>query len=271
MKVRNSILLGGLSIALLTAFTWINSGEKEKPAKDEYKVIKVNGKILLSKSGKNLTTGDIFSPETQLKFVTPQSRAAVISKLKGRFVLKPDSDNSGTNLLPAMNNIASRSGAILNQIDLQNHFNDNYLIIDQVKVKIGGETFPMNDKNFFYLQYEHDGETIRKKLDAEDGHMIIDKNELFKIDGKPIDTKNGETMALYYRKSEEKTSVKINTFSPVFPNKEELKVEIQVILDEYADKDNETKKEEITAYLNEFYGKPNKENLDRYLKEEFGL
>lgn len=269
MNFRNSLLLGSLATLMLTAFTLYN-GKGEKPAKDEYKVIKVNGQIVLSKTGKNLTTGDIFSPDNKLKFVTPQSRAAVISKVKGRFVLKPN-NSSGTNLLPAMNNIASRSGAILNLIDLKNHFNNNYLIIDEVKVQIGGDAFPMNDNNFFYLQYMYDGETIRKKLDSEGDHLVIDKSELFKVDGQPIPVKYSTEMTLYYRKSAEKTSVKINTFTPVFPDEEELKAEIQVIMDEYSDKEVKTKKEEITAYLNEFYGKPNKENLDEFMKKHFSI
>ena len=271
MKIKSIIGLSVMAVAFLTAFTWMNDDATKEPVKDEYKVIKVNGKIVMSKSGKNLSTGDIFEPETKLKFVTPQSRAAVISKVKGRFVLKPDNNKSGTNLLPAMNNIASRSGAILNLIDLKNHFKDNYLIIDQVKVSVGQDAFPMDDNNFFYLQYQHDGETIRKKLDAEDNHLIIDKSELFKIDGNPIEPKNEETMALYYRKSAEKTSTKINTFTPVFPNLDELKVEVQVIIDEYSGKDNDKIKDEVTAYLNEFYGKPNKENLESWLKKEFDI
>lgn len=46
-------------------------------------------------------------------------------------------------------------------------------------------------------------------------------------------------MTLYYRKGD--GSEKINTFTPVFPELEELKDEVQIILDEFSDKDDAQK------------------------------
>ena len=40
---------------------------------------------------------------------------------------------------------------------------------------------------------------------------------------------------------------------------------------DYPDADAETKNKEVLAYLTEFYGKPNKENVAEWLKAEFGI
>ena len=58
---------------------------------DNYRVIKVNGRILYIRNGKDMLTGDIFSPKERLNFKTDDSRAAVISKIAGRKILSPKS------------------------------------------------------------------------------------------------------------------------------------------------------------------------------------
>ena len=154
-------------------------------------------------------------------------------------------------------------------IDLQSHFSGDYLILDEVVLELGKENFPMDESHFFYLSYEFNGEKIRKKLEySESNQLIIAKDEIFKIDGEPIAVQNRE-MALYYREGE--TSTKVSEFKPVFPNLQELKDEVEIIIDEFADKDAEVKVQEIMAYLTEFYGKPQKENLNKWLDKNFSL
>ena len=46
---------------------------------------------------------------------------------------------------------------------------------------------------------------------------------------------------------------------------------IKRILDEYSEKGTSIQVEEVTSYLNEFYGKPNKENLKKWLTKEFEI
>lgn len=105
-------------------------------------------------------------------------------------------------------------------------------------------------------------------MSYENNKLIIDKDEIFKIDGQAIPY-DELAMTLYYRQGS--SPVKISEFKPVFPNLDELKSEITIIRDEFADKSNEVQIQEITAYLAEFYGKPQKENLAIWLQAEFGL
>ncbi|MFT5820696.1 MAG: hypothetical protein ACI8ZM_001941 [Crocinitomix sp.] len=259
-------------VALIFLGTMLSTmGEKESKklaGTDKYKVIRVDGRIIFQRTDSEMKKGDIFLSGTALSFKTPQARAAVISSIKGRFVISP-SEKGQTKILPAANNISSRSGALINMIDLQNHFSGDYLVLDEIQLEIGEENFPMDGENFFYMSFTYKGEKIRKKLKSNEGNLLlIEKEDLYKIDGEsiPVETMN---MSLYYRQGDKST--KISEFKPVFPDLIELKEEIQIIREEFADKESDTQIQEITAYLGEFYGKPQKENLNGWLKQEFGL
>lgn len=263
-------VIGVLFGAILMTLTFLSLNfktEKKSVLADKYKVIKVNGQILFQQTKSEMKSGDFFVSGTPLSFATQQSRAAVVSKVKGRFVISPSSKGQ-VKILPAANNVSSRAGALINLIDIKNHFSGDYLIIGKMELEIGEQAFPQNESSFFYLTYEYKDELIRKKLAANGNKLILDKKEIFKVDGETIPVEKYE-MTLFYR--EGKSSKTISTFSPVFPNQSELKIEVQIILDEFSDKENSVKIEEVTGYLNEFYGKPQKDNLAIWLKEEFDL
>ena len=254
MKVLKSSVVAILSILFLSA----------DAAVDEYKVIKVMGEIIYKNSGNPMKTGDVFKASIPLKFKTEKSRAAVISKNKGRFVLAPPSKSKTTNLVPAVNTISSRSGAIVNALDIRKHFEGEYLIIDQVAIPVSPETYPQNDHHFFFMSYEYNGEKIMKKLDGENGKLIIDREELFTIDGTKVEPFNTQ-MNLYYRDAKVKDNTQVATFEGVFPSEELLKKEVSVILEEYEDFDENEKFEQVKGYLTEFYGKPFDPSLKDWL------
>lgn len=229
---------------------------------DDYRVIKVNGHIFYVSKGSEMAQGDVFSPKEQLKFKTDDSKAAVISKVHGRKILSPkNGKTSKATLLPPMNNISSRSGGLNNLIDLKNHFDGNYLVLERSELKISDESFPMNDKAFFFLSYSYNGETINKKLSHDGDKLILSKEEIFKIDGKAIDVDELEKVELAYLSDKSKTP--INTFKLVSPNTETILPEIQIINEEISD--DSKRVEEITSYLNEYYGKANKANLSEWI------
>ncbi len=266
MKTVKLLLVSGVMVAGLLSLNH-KANDKKFDVTDKFKVIKVNGKIIFQKTKTEMHTGDYFVKGTPVNFATQQSRAAIINKTKGRFVLKP-ATNGKVKILPAANNVSSRAGALINLIDVQNHFSGNYLVIGKMELELSGEAFPQDESNFFYLTYEYNGELIRKKLNHNGNKIILDKEAIFKVDGKAIPVEKKE-MTLYYRQG--KTSKKINTFTPVFPELSDLKTEVEIILDEYEDKDKAGKIEEVTAYLNEFYGKPQKDNLNAWLDTEFEI
>lgn len=232
---------------------------------NEYKVITVQGRIIFQQTGKDMERGDLYVTGTPLDFTTATARAAIVNDVNGRYVLS--SSKGKLKVLPAANNVSSRSGALLNLVDLKNHFTDRYLIIGTSKIQISSESFPLNDSTFFYLTYEHNGERINKKLSYEEDRLILDPAEIYSIDKKPIPVTEKQ-MTLYYRGDK---TYKISTFTPVFTESNLLKEEVSIILETFKDADNSKKVSEVTAYLNEFYGNPAKENLAIWLKSEFGI
>jgi hypothetical protein len=242
------------------------SFEFEKKA--NYKVIKVKGHIQFVRTGADMKMGDVYVAGTSLNFVTTSSRAAVVNK-SVRFVIQSNSKGK-VKVLPATSNVTSRAGALINLIDLQNHFSGKYLMFDNEKLQIGKEAFPMDDTHFFYVKYMYNNESIAKRLEFENNYLKINKESLFKVDGKSIKIEEKE-MTLYYRDDVEKRSFKINTFTPVFPDLNVLKTEVEMLLSESEKLTSDQKLAQVTSYLNEFYGKPQKDNLINWLDKEFDL
>jgi hypothetical protein len=241
----------------------------EVEKKTEFKVIKVNGQILFVKTGTNLKIGDDFTYGTPLKFISNYSKAAIVNPKIGRYILQPTSKGK-VKILPATTNVTSRSGALINLIDLKNHFKGRYLILGGEKLQIGKEAYPMDENHFFYLKFKMGDEFIAKKLNHENNKLILNKESIFSIDGKSIPATEKE-MSIYYRDESKKKSYKINTFTPVFPDLAILSKEVTVLLDNSNFKTSSRKIDEITTFVNEFYGTPQKDNLLNWIEKEFGL
>ena len=263
-------MLKSISLAVLVVFCFSLEGFDEAiklQTSDQYKVIKVDGQIIFQKTKTPMKQGDVFVDGTPLEFGTPQSRAAVISSVKGRFVISASNDGK-TNVLPATNNVSSRAGAITNIVALKQQFSGRVLILGEMRLKLVGESLIMNDSCFFYLSYLHNDEQIDKKLGYESQYLILNKDEIFKIDGQPIEVSEKE-MTMYYRKGSRTDRVGI--FTPVFPDLESLKMEVEILLSECFDKSDSDKKSEVKSYLNQFYAKPESDNVSNWLKTEISL
>ena len=141
---------------------------------------------------------------------------------------------------------------------------------DQI-AKPSREVYPMDKVNFIYLQYELNGESIPKKLDFHDDVLELTAKEIYTVDGKSLPIPEKTKIAIYYRNSSIKKSTKISEFNLISPDSENLKVELEVIIGELKAKDAETRSNEIAAYLYEFYGKPQKENLKDWLNKNMSL
>ena len=240
MKIGLSII--AIVILIFGTLSWYGtSGAKKLSDSDKFNVINVQGRIVVEKSGEDMKRGDVYVTGTQLSFITNKSRAAIVNKSKGRYVLT-GSVKGKVKVLPAANNISSRGGALLNIVDLKKHFSDRYLILKQSEVQIGKASFPMDKDQFFYLSYLHEGERIAKKLRYEDDYLIFDKEEIFKIDGVSIPYEE-KKMTLYYRK--EGKGMKINTFTPVFADNDELVEEVKMLIESFEGEPNEQMRKEI--------------------------
>jgi len=242
-------------------------------SQNSYRVIKVNGNIIYVSTGANMIQGDVFEEDESLSFETQNSRAAVINPNIGRFILTPenydDLSSGKSNFLPAMSNISTRGGAINNLMDLQNQFCDYMAIICEASYHINPVQFPMNENQFFYVTFTYKGEKINKKLKFEDTKLILSREEILKVDGNSIEEIDAPDMSLYYF-TEDKGEY-ISDFGLIFPDLDELESEIKIILDESKESSFNKKVNDISGYLYEFYGKPDKEDVMIYLEKAFGL
>lgn len=239
---------------------------------DNFKVVKVAGSIQIKKSGNLLSQGDIISSTETIIFKTEDARASVISKKNGRFVLSSQGKIEAplkNNLIPAMNNISSRSGSILNLIDLQAYCKGKHVILDNVSMYISPKAFLLSDTSFFFAQYEYMGEKIDKKLLYKKDTLLINRDHLFTIDNVAVEIpQSAEVKIFYFSKGNAKW---ISDMYLVFPEKKQIKREVQTILEEMPSKSALEKSNEVISYLNEFYGKPDKENVMRWLKDNFAF
>jgi hypothetical protein len=254
--------------ALILVFLFIESSFSQ----DNFKVIKVNGTILLKTKGISLETGTVFSEKEDLLFRSEDATAAVINSQRGRMILtnkNHDLSAASSNYLPSMYNISSRGGSLVNLMDLQNFFSGKYVVLGRQTIELDKSNFPMDKDHFFFLRYIYKGEEINKKLEYSGDSLVIDKRSLYTVDGNPIPSPDNTAIRLFYHKGSE--SVLISEFDLIFPDINQLKKEIQIILDETKGKSTGEKVGEVNSYLNEFYGKVYKENLISWLTGNFGL
>lgn len=239
---------------------------------DVYSVIKVIGNIK-NANNKALSTGDKISSDEKLSFANNQSKAAIVSKEKGRLILVATASGKvSEGLMPALSNVSSRSGALNNAIDLSNHFSGKYLILSNYEVEINSSSFPMTNDKFFFLRFKFNGEEISKKLSFENNKLKMNASEILKIDGKAITLTEGTQVQLVYRNVVDKTSEIVATFEPIFTNEKTLKNECKLIAYELgSDAHKEETYAQIFSYLSENYGKPLQSNFNQWVKSNLEL
>ncbi|HVN57003.1 MAG TPA: hypothetical protein VMT63_01790 [Bacteroidales bacterium] len=241
-------------------------------AQNDFKVIRVNGSILIRERNVSLETGTVFSEKEDLLFKTDDATAAVINAQKGRVVITSRNHDLSTiksNYLPSMYNISSRGGSLSMSADLSNHFSGRYVVLERESTIIDRSTFPMDNDHFFFLRYRYKNEDINKKLSFSGDSLIIDKKSLFTVDGNPIPSADNTSIRLYYHKGNE--SVFIGEFDLIFPEMNQLAKETEVILSEIKGKTASEKINDVGAYINEFYGKVSYEQLKPWLDKKFGV
>jgi hypothetical protein len=240
-------------------------------AQDKFTVIKVNGNIVITRTGSALDIGTAFAQNEDLQFKSEASRAAVINPQRGRYLLTSENlsefRNSKSDFLPSSGKISSRGmGAILDVNDLKNLLEGNYVILDRVKIVLNLETFPMNDKKYFYIRYSYKNETINKKLSFSGDTLFISKKELFTVDGMQIPNPEiSEMKLMYMEEGLNFISTPICTFTPVFPDFVQLRKEVLIIADQMKGRSYKDKFIEISSFINDFYGKHDLENLRDWL------
>jgi hypothetical protein len=224
-----------------------------------------------------LGIGTSFAQNENLLFKIPDSRAAVINPQRGRYLLTSENlaefKNSKSNFLPSAGKMSTRGGlSNLENIDLKDQFEGNCVILNVNRMKIDTTLYPMTDKKYFYITYDYNNKTINKKLAFSADTLLIKKNELLTVGGKQItDPQINQMKLIYLKEGETFVSVPISSFTPVFPDSKTFSQEIGIMIAQMNMKTYNEKLNEISAFINEFYGKVDENNLKIWLKENFSL
>lgn len=234
-----------------------------------YTVIHSIGKIYDVKNERHLTKGMKIDESAELRFDSPNARAAVLSSSRGRYIIQAASGTSAQSdlaytlssiITPARGKLSTRAGGINNTLDFKKHFEEGAIAVlgGSYQVKIAPAAFPMNDNQFFYLQYLYNGELINKKLSNE-GEVLIFDQSIYLIDDVPIDANQTSEMKLFYYNAAKQESELITglVLSPVSDE------ELASIASNFSNDEN--KNQSICEWINDLYGKCSVEQVENAL------
>ncbi len=254
-------------------FTAIGLLAVSMQAQTNYKVIKVDGSIQYVRTGSQMELGDVFTDNEALSFGTPNARAAVINPQKGRFILTPQSasqlSGAKSNFLPAMSNLSTRGGFLSTMNDIANQFSGPIVLLYEASWSLYPYQFPMDDQRYFYLLLRYNGKTVIKKLLSRDNNLIFSRKDILNVEGKPISGFDKPAASLYY--DGQNGPIFISSFELVLPDLKTLRQEAGIILDELSSEDYNRKTNEVSGYLFDFYGKPDKKDVMLFLDKDFGI
>ncbi|MFH2141538.1 MAG: hypothetical protein ABIJ97_03885 [Bacteroidota bacterium] len=244
-----------------------------------FKVISVNGEIVAKKANITLQSGIEVKSDDNFAFIKPNSRAAMINSEMGRVILTEQNSASAFSkaaFAPAMSAVSTRGFSnelLTSKLQISTYFNEKLLVIDNLKIRINSKTFPMNENSYFFIRYMYNGDEINKRLSYKSDTLIIDKNELYTVDGKPIPNPDVESMSLYFYEiiDDNSKATYISTFDLLFIPNEQLKSEVQVIIDACKKKPYDTIIAEVYDYFTSFYGAIDKTYVESWVNEEFDI
>jgi hypothetical protein len=127
----------------------------------------------------------------------------------------------------------------------------------------------MNDTCFFYINYSFNGEEINKKLPFDNEMLLLDRNNIFKVDGKSIEHQSRTKVKIGYFSGSQ--SLTINEMFLIAPEMEALSKEIEIIIKQNEKKSSTELLDDIVAYATEFYGKADREQMKNWLEQKFGI
>jgi hypothetical protein len=175
--------------------------------------------------------------------------------------------------LPSASKINMRAVGMGNKRDaLKTQFEGEVVILNENKIIIDTTAFPMTANKYFYIIYKYDNRTINKKLAFIKDTLLINRNELLTVNGKIIpDPKINQMELMYFKEGETNGSSEVSIFKPIFPDKKVLSKEIKIILDQLEMNPYSDKIREVSAFITEFYGKVDENNLKNWLTDVFDL
>ncbi|NUQ23604.1 MAG: hypothetical protein HUU34_06605 [Saprospiraceae bacterium] len=269
-----ALLLGACSVHLF-ANTFCTPDSL--PKQNELQVVYIKGKVSLQSSGKPLKKNDYFRAGEPLKFAESAHRMVTMNHKRNLFIALPDARKPVGYLLEPIKLAANvRPGKIMNYLGFQKYLEGRRLVAigDKLSLEIAGNELEMNEDKFFYIQYQWTGDTkpVNKQLAFSGQNLIIDKTTLFMVDGQPIDPAETSAFKLFYYDKPANQSTLINTVDLVFVELDDLYKEVNAIVELLGPNTKKSDlKDAILQYIHTQYGEPLKNDIDTWLKQNWGL
>ncbi|WP_299466278.1 hypothetical protein [uncultured Microscilla sp.] len=247
-------------------------------AQDVYHVINIKGKV--SRNGKNIRRGQKLKATDKIKFVSPRALLLVSSQRYGRMVLsaKP-AQKSMSEAAYILKNLVSKGRAsargdekMVTREMIHYYFGkgEPHLILgDEATVKVKKALFPLNKKSFFFMSYQYKGEKVNKKLPFEDNRFTVNKDRLFRVEGKKISGKEINDFGLFYYKNGEEV-IDIGRVKLFFwDNAHQKKVDEMVKFMKANELTQEEIKDTVFAYLQKYFGEPNADQFKTWYQKHY--
>jgi hypothetical protein len=241
----------------------------------DYFVLQVKGQVKRAKTGTFIKTRDVIRADEQISFSSSADAVAVVNAKSGRFIIKPGPPTKTNELLAyvkdalttASTRLSTREGGFNNALDIQAFFSVPIYFMPELRYKVNKESFPISEEAFFFIRYLYNGEEINKQLLVNSDNMIIiNRSELFKIDGKSISEREAKDFQLLYYNSNGTLELCPVTFELSDPEK--VKNEIAVLMETLKPSQDYAAVvwDEVLAYLKENYAKADRSNLQRWIE-----
>ncbi|HSZ24613.1 MAG TPA: hypothetical protein VK766_02790, partial [Cytophagaceae bacterium] len=128
--------------------------------------------------------------------------------------------------------------------------------------------FQINQSQFFFIRYKWSGETINKKLFIEKDSLLLEADEIFKVDGRLILPGEIQGVSLHYKKGT--TVTEIGPFTISFPDESVVK-EMIMAFKKHTSSKGEDFIEEVVSLMYDMYGKTDKNNVRAWVKANIGV
>lgn len=237
-------------------------------AQAQYTVIHVIGKIYNTSTNSYLTSGSKLEEASELKFETPEAKAAVLSTTRGRYIIQKSNLESTKNdlvyalssvLSPARGKLSTRAGGINNQMDFVKKFGEGTTawLGNSYKVKISPTAYPTDETHFFYVSYTYNDEIINKRLISNKDTLTFELSTFYAVDELPIDPNKSTNLLLYYYNSTKKESSKLTSLSFAIVEKNEF---IEIV-DSFRDLELKERIEAIHEIIINMYGQCSEDEI----------
>lgn len=248
---------------------------------DEFHIIHVKGQIINKTTGLPIKVGDKINVNDQVKFLSADAAAVVISTQRGRFTIKAQAGQAASSELVALvknvvlpiksnANLSTRGGESDGVIDLKGYFGTGkYAIIgEKLPVKLNAAKYPVTETKFFIFRYENNTVPVSKKVEHNGEVLIFDKTALFTVQGTLLNPEKIDVVEIYHFDKATQASNMVAKFSPVFIPEEQLKEELKsqvVYLKSIGVKSEEIHKE-LLGFIQDVYGKVDEDLANKWLK-----